>query len=105
MPIPGFPGWAFALGALVFMDLNGIITPKGEYFDNLRSVRLAMTHYKSNLRDLEFNLFEVFGAAEVLGAGPYADLDGDTWPPATRTATVTRRSSIRRRLRRRCWRR
>jgi alkylation response protein AidB-like acyl-CoA dehydrogenase len=78
MPIPGFPGWAFALGALVFMDLNGIITPKGEYFDNLRSVRLAMTHYKSNLRDLEFNLFEVFGAAEVLGAGPYADLDGDT---------------------------
>jgi alkylation response protein AidB-like acyl-CoA dehydrogenase len=37
-----------------------------------------MTHYKSNLRDLEFNLFEVFGAAEVLGTGPYADLDVDT---------------------------
>jgi alkylation response protein AidB-like acyl-CoA dehydrogenase len=37
-----------------------------------------MTHYKSNLRDLEFNLFEVFGAAEMLGTGLYADLDVDT---------------------------
>ena len=26
-----------------------------------------MTHYRSNLRDLEFNLFEVFGANERLG--------------------------------------
>jgi alkylation response protein AidB-like acyl-CoA dehydrogenase len=37
-----------------------------------------MSHYKSNLRDLEFNLFEVFGADKVLGTGPYADLDVDT---------------------------
>jgi hypothetical protein len=41
-----------------------------------------MTHYKSNLRDLEFNLFEVFGgnggAHPVLGAGPYTDIDEDT---------------------------
>ncbi|NHN56712.1 acyl-CoA dehydrogenase [Calidifontibacter sp. DB0510] len=37
-----------------------------------------MSHYKSNLRDLEFNLFEVFGREEVLGHGPYADLDTDT---------------------------
>src|SRR3954447_26232886 len=37
-----------------------------------------MTHYKSNLRDLEFNLFEVFGADQVLGTGAYADLDVDT---------------------------
>jgi alkylation response protein AidB-like acyl-CoA dehydrogenase len=37
-----------------------------------------MSHYKSNLRDLEFNLFEVFGADEVLGTGPYAELDVDT---------------------------
>jgi alkylation response protein AidB-like acyl-CoA dehydrogenase len=37
-----------------------------------------MTHYKSNLRDLEFNLFEVFGADQVLGTGPYGDLDVDT---------------------------
>src|SRR5204863_7348791 len=37
-----------------------------------------MGHYKSNLRDLEFNLFEVFGRGDVLGAGPYAELDVDT---------------------------
>ena len=37
-----------------------------------------MTHYKSNLRDLEFNLFEVFGADTVLGTGPYAELDVET---------------------------
>jgi alkylation response protein AidB-like acyl-CoA dehydrogenase len=37
-----------------------------------------MGHYKSNLRDLEFNLFEVFNRQELLGKGPYADLDEDT---------------------------
>ena len=37
-----------------------------------------MGHYKSNLRDLEFNLFEVFGRGEVLGQGHYADVDQDT---------------------------
>jgi alkylation response protein AidB-like acyl-CoA dehydrogenase len=37
-----------------------------------------MTHYKSNLRDLEFNLFEVFGVDKVLGQGPYGDIDIDT---------------------------
>ncbi|WP_412541069.1 acyl-CoA dehydrogenase [Longispora sp. K20-0274] len=37
-----------------------------------------MTHYKSNLRDLEFNLFEVFGLGDVLGTGPYSELDRDT---------------------------
>lgn len=37
-----------------------------------------MSHYKSNLRDLEFNLFEVFGAAERMGAGPFAEMDVDT---------------------------
>jgi alkylation response protein AidB-like acyl-CoA dehydrogenase len=37
-----------------------------------------MSHYKSNLRDLEFNLFEVFGGETVLGAGPYAEVDVDT---------------------------
>ncbi|OUC88843.1 acyl-CoA dehydrogenase [Streptosporangium minutum] len=36
-----------------------------------------MGHYKSNIRDLEFNLFEVFGRRDVLGTGPYADLDED----------------------------
>lgn len=37
-----------------------------------------MGHYKSNLRDIEFNLFEVLGRGDVLGHGPYADLDSDT---------------------------
>ncbi len=37
-----------------------------------------MTHYKSNQRDLEFNLFEVFGAGERMGKGPYAEMDVDT---------------------------
>ncbi|MEU0312713.1 acyl-CoA dehydrogenase [Nocardioides sp. NPDC006273] len=37
-----------------------------------------MSHYKSNLRDIEFNLFEVFGTDKVLGTGPFADLDIDT---------------------------
>lgn len=37
-----------------------------------------MGHYKSNLRDLEFNLFEVFGRQDVLGHGPYAEVDEDT---------------------------
>lgn len=37
-----------------------------------------MGHYKSNLRDIEFNLFEVLGTGELLGSGPFAELDPDT---------------------------
>ena len=37
-----------------------------------------MGHYKANLRDIEFNLFEVFGRGEVLGSGPYAEIDAET---------------------------
>ncbi|WP_019632156.1 acyl-CoA dehydrogenase [Actinomadura atramentaria] len=37
-----------------------------------------MGHYKSNLRDLEFNLFEVFNRQDLLGSGPYAELDEET---------------------------
>ncbi|CAB4693065.1 MAG: acyl-CoA dehydrogenase [Actinobacteria bacterium] len=37
-----------------------------------------MSHYKSNLRDIEFNLFEVLGRDEILGAGPFGEVDGDT---------------------------
>jgi alkylation response protein AidB-like acyl-CoA dehydrogenase len=37
-----------------------------------------MSHYKSNLRDVEFNLFEVFGRQELLGNGPFAEVDADT---------------------------
>jgi alkylation response protein AidB-like acyl-CoA dehydrogenase len=37
-----------------------------------------MGHYKSNLRDIEFNLFEVLGTGEKLASGPFADLDEAT---------------------------
>jgi alkylation response protein AidB-like acyl-CoA dehydrogenase len=37
-----------------------------------------MGHYKSNLRDIEFNLFEVFGTGKRLGSGPFVDVDVDT---------------------------
>jgi len=37
-----------------------------------------MGHYKSNLRDIEFNLFEVFGADESLGQGPFSEVDVDS---------------------------
>lgn len=37
-----------------------------------------MSHYKSNLRDLEFNLFEVFDTAESMGHGLYGEIDVDT---------------------------
>ncbi|SEK76902.1 acyl-CoA dehydrogenase [Streptacidiphilus jiangxiensis] len=37
-----------------------------------------MGHYKSNLRDLEFNLFEVLGRDEVYGTGPFAEMDVET---------------------------
>jgi alkylation response protein AidB-like acyl-CoA dehydrogenase len=35
-------------------------------------------HYIANLRDLEFNLFEVLNIGTVLGSGRYRDLDVDT---------------------------
>lgn len=34
-----------------------------------------MSHYKSNLRDIEFNLFELFGLQEDLGKGIYDEFD------------------------------
>jgi hypothetical protein len=37
-----------------------------------------MGHYKSNLRDIEFNLFEVLRRQDLLGSGPFADLDEET---------------------------
>ncbi len=37
-----------------------------------------MSHYKSNVRDQVFNLFEVLGVDKVLGEGSYADLDVET---------------------------
>ncbi|MFE6923047.1 acyl-CoA dehydrogenase [Nocardia sp. NPDC057663] len=37
-----------------------------------------MGHYKSNVRDLEFNLLEVLGLETILQSGEFGDLDADT---------------------------
>jgi alkylation response protein AidB-like acyl-CoA dehydrogenase len=37
-----------------------------------------MSHYKSNLRDIEFNLFEVLRRQDLLGTPAYPDLDEET---------------------------
>ncbi|WP_338742785.1 acyl-CoA dehydrogenase [Actinomadura luteofluorescens] len=38
-----------------------------------------MGHFRSNVRDIEFNLFEVLGADGAIGPdGPFADMDRDT---------------------------
>jgi alkylation response protein AidB-like acyl-CoA dehydrogenase len=36
-----------------------------------------VSHFKSNLRDIEFNLFEVLGADEYFGSGPFEAVDAD----------------------------
>jgi alkylation response protein AidB-like acyl-CoA dehydrogenase len=35
-------------------------------------------HYKSNVRDIKFNLFEVLQRGDLLGQAPYGDLDRET---------------------------
>jgi alkylation response protein AidB-like acyl-CoA dehydrogenase len=37
-----------------------------------------MTHVRSNLRDIEFNLFEVLNRQELFGSPPHEDLDEET---------------------------
>ena len=37
-----------------------------------------MGHYKSNVRDLEFNLFESLALEKVLADDAFGDLDGDS---------------------------
>ncbi len=37
-----------------------------------------MSHYKSNVRDEAFNLFDVFGVDKVFGEGKFSDLDTET---------------------------
>ncbi|WP_410871022.1 acyl-CoA dehydrogenase [Nocardia sp. A7] len=37
-----------------------------------------MGHYKANVRDIEFNLFEVLNLDKLLDTGAYGDLDSDT---------------------------
>ena len=71
-----------------------------------------MSHYKSNVRDQVFNLFEVLGLDKALGEGEYADLDADTakemlgemarlaeGPNRSPTATATPRPLIPKRTR------
>jgi alkylation response protein AidB-like acyl-CoA dehydrogenase len=41
-------------------------------------VEQRMSHYKSNLRDIEFNLFEVLRRQDLLGEPPYPELDEET---------------------------
>ena len=48
----------------------------------------SMTHYKSNLRDLEFNLFEVFGADQAFGQG--RTRNSTSTPPARFLAELDR---------------
>jgi hypothetical protein len=63
-----------------------------------------MGHFKSNLRDIEFNLFEVLKRQDLLGADPYPELDEETargWHSGRSRSrmpkpTGTRRSSTRR---------
>ena len=38
----------------------------------------TMSHYRSNVRDIEFNLFEVLDRSSILGTAPYEDLDRET---------------------------
>src|SRR5277367_1111892 len=51
---------------------------------NLDSIReelskgTTLTHYKSNLRDLEFNLFEMFGAGDRMGSAAFPEMDVET---------------------------
>ena len=36
-----------------------------------------MSHYRSNVRDIEFTLFDVLERGEILGTGPFSDVDTD----------------------------
>ena len=37
-----------------------------------------MSHYRHNLRDVEFNLFEVFRRDQLLGSAPFEEIEGET---------------------------
>ena len=37
-----------------------------------------MSHYKANLRDIEFCLFDLLGREKVMGSNPYGEVDRDT---------------------------
>ena len=60
-----------------------------------------MSHYKSNLRDIEFNLFEMNGTADILGKGPFADVDMQTVKDILREAEKVAVDEMVRRIERR----
>jgi hypothetical protein len=67
-----------------------------------------MSHYKANVRDLEFNLFEVLEFEKALATGEFGDVDGEAvrqmlaeaarlaqarWRNPSPTGTATHQSS------------
>lgn len=69
-----------------------------------------MSHYRSNVRDQVFNLFEVLGVDKALGHDEFSDVDVDTardmlaevsrlaegrWPSRSSKGTATRPFSTR----------
>jgi len=56
-----------------------------------------MSHYESNLRDLELNLFEYNRTQDRMGSGPFAEMDehdrseADATPYAAATSPARRR--------------
>jgi alkylation response protein AidB-like acyl-CoA dehydrogenase len=53
-----------------------------------------VSHYKSNLRDIEFNLFEFLNIQEHLGQGPFQAVDADTAKMLVREIDRFSRESI-----------
>ena len=53
-----------------------------------------MSHYRSNVRDIEFNLFEVFGLGERIGKAPFADFDEESTKEIIREVDRFARSVI-----------
>ena len=45
-----------------------------------REKGITLGHYIANVRDIEFNLFEVLGLGTLLDAGAYGDLDAEFFP-------------------------
>ena len=59
-----------------------------------------MGHYKSNVRDLEFNLFEVLELEKALATGEFGDLDGESVRADARRGVAAGRGTGRRVVRR-----
>src|ERR1700751_3950843 len=66
-------GWGSPrLGQFPAASSSGYARPSGS------GKASAMGHYKSNVRDLEFNLFETLGLEQVLADQEFGDLDGES---------------------------